>query len=436
MKFGTDGFRGRADESVTPDFCLKLGFHTGTIIKNKGYDSVILGKDTRVSGYMLESALQAGFISAGVDVKLAGPIPTPAVSFLTATYSGQFGVVISASHNPFYDNGIKFFNKFGRKISEELEKEIEKKLNDPIQPVEASNLGKAFRIDSAAGRYIEYCKSTLKGAHNLKDKTILVDAANGANYKITPMLLEELGAKVIRVNCDPDGFNINEKSAVLDQSLFKDYAKKYEFDFCVAVDGDGDRLVLSDSKGDVCTGDEIIYTLALRNKKQNKTGSDCVVGTDMTNQGVVDALSDLEVDFQRAQVGDKFISRELVDKKLNLGGETSGHIIQREFSESGDANIALIQTLAALEELNLSLADIKTKINYKPQILESFDVKDMQIIETKEFSEQIKSLEKDHYNARISVRKSGTEPKIRVMVESDSKDDIASVMNSVKSLII
>ena len=436
MKFGTDGFRGRADESVTPDFCLKLGFHTGTIIKNKGYDSIILGKDTRVSGYMLESALQAGFISAGVDVKLAGPIPTPAVSFLTATYSGQFGVVISASHNPFYDNGIKFFNKFGRKISEELEQEIEKKLNDPIQPVEASNLGKAFRIDSAAGRYIEYCKSTLKGAHNLKDKTILVDAANGANYKITPMLLEELGAKVIRVNCDPDGFNINEKSAVLDQSLFKDYAKKYEFDFCVAVDGDGDRLVLSDSKGDVCTGDEIIYTLALRNKKQNKTGSGCVVGTDMTNQGVVDALSDLEVDFQRAQVGDKFISRELVDKKLNLGGETSGHIIQREFSESGDANIALIQTLAALEELNLSLADIKTKINYKPQILESFDVKDMQIIETKEFSEQIKSLEKDHYNARISVRKSGTEPKIRVMVESDSKDDIASVMNSVKSLII
>ena len=436
MKFGTDGFRGRADESVTPDFCLKLGFHTGTIIKNKGYDSVILGKDTRVSGYMLESALQAGFISAGVDVKLAGPIPTPAVSFLTATYSGQFGVVISASHNPFYDNGIKFFNKFGRKISEELEKEIEKKLNDPIQPVEASNLGKAFRIDSAAGRYIEYCKSTLKGAHNLKDKTILVDAANGANYKITPMLLEELGAKVIRVNCDPDGFNINEKSAVLDQSLFKDYAKKYEFDFCVAVDGDGDRLVLSDSKGDVCTGDEIIYALALRNKKQNKAGSDCVVGTDMTNQGVVDALNDLEVDFQRAQVGDKFISRELVDKKLNLGGETSGHIIQREFSESGDANIALIQTLAALEELNLSLADIKTKINYKPQILESFDVKDMQIIETKEFSEQIKSLEKDHYNARISVRKSGTEPKIRVMVESDSKDDIASVMNSVKSLII
>ena len=436
MKFGTDGFRGRADESVTPDFCLKLGFHTGTIIKDKGYDSIILGKDTRVSGYMLEAALQAGFISAGVDVKLAGPIPTPAVSFLTATYSGQFGVVISASHNPFYDNGIKFFNKFGRKISKELEEEIEKRLNDPIQPVKASNLGKAFRIDSAAGRYIEYCKSTLKGTHNLKDKTILVDAANGANYKVTPMLLQELGAKVIRVNCNPDGFNINEKSAVLDQDLFKEYAKIYEFDFCVAVDGDGDRLVLSDSKGEVCTGDEIIYTLALRNKKQNKNGSDCVIGTDMTNQGVVDALNDLEIDFHRTQVGDKFVSRELVDKKLNLGGETSGHIIQREFSESGDANIALIQTLAALEELNLSLADIKAKITYKPQTLESFDIKDMQVIETKGFSEQIKSLEKDYSNARISVRKSGTESKIRVMVESDTENDITSVMNSVKSLII
>tara|TARA_B100001564_G_scaffold338654_1_gene330668 strand:- start:1024 stop:2058 length:1035 start_codon:yes stop_codon:yes gene_type:complete len=344
--------------------------------------------------------------------------------------------VISASHNPFYDNGIKFFNKFGRKISKELEEEIEKRLNDPIQPVKASNLGKAFRIDSAAGRYIEYCKSTLKGAHNLKDKTILVDAANGANYKVTPMLLQELGAKVIRVNCNPDGFNINEKSAVLDQDLFKEYAKIYEFDFCVAVDGDGDRLVLSDSKGEVCTGDEIIYTLALRNKKQNKNGSDCVVGTDMTNQGVVDALNDLEIDFHRTQVGDKFVSRELVDKKLNLGGETSGHIIQREFSESGDANIALIQTLAALEELNLSLADIKAKITYKPQILESFDIKDMQVIETKGFSEQIKSLEKDYSNARISVRKSGTESKIRVMVESDTENDITSVMNSVKSLII
>lgn len=436
MKFGTDGFRGRADESVTPDFCLKLGFHTGTIIKNKGYDSVILGKDTRVSGYMLESALQAGFISAGVDVKLAGPIPTPAVSFLTATYSGQFGVVISASHNPFYDNGIKFFNKFGRKISEELEAEIEKRLNDPIQPVEASDLGKAFRIDSAAGRYIEYCKSTLKGAHNLKDKTILVDGANGANYKITPMLLEELGAKVIRINCNPDGFNINEKSAVLDENLFKEYAKEHEFDFCIAVDGDGDRLVLSDSKGEVCTGDEIIYTLALRNKKQEKDGSNCVVGTDMTNQGIVDALDDLGINFHRAEVGDKFISRELVKQELNLGGESSGHIIQREFSESGDANIALIQTLAALEELDLSLADIKAKIKYKPQTLKSFAIKDMKVIETDEFNNQIQSLKNDYGSARISIRKSGTEPKIRVMVESDSKEDVANIVNCVEKLIV
>ena len=435
MKFGTDGFRGRSDEAVTPDFCLKLGFHTGTIIKEKGYDSIILGKDTRVSGYMLESALQAGFISSGIDVKLAGPIPTPAVSFLTATYSGQFGVVISASHNPFYDNGIKFFNKFGRKISGELEAEIEKRLNDPIQPVEASHLGKAFRIDSAAGRYIEYCKSTLKGAHNLKDKTILVDGANGANYKITPMLLEELGAKVIRVNCNPDGFNINEKSAVLDKSLFKEYAKEHEFDFCIAVDGDGDRLVLSDSEGEVCTGDEIIYTLALRNKKQEKDGSDSVVGTDMTNQGVVDALNESGIKFYRTEVGDKFISRELVKQELNLGGESSGHIIQREFSESGDANIALIQTLAALEELDLSLADIKTKIKYKPQTLKSFVVEDMKIIESNEFNNQIQSLKNDYKSARISIRKSGTEAKIRVMAEADSKEDVSSIINRVETLI-
>ena len=220
MKFGTDGFRGPSDTIITPDFCLKLGFHTGTVIKEKGYDSVIIGKDTRVSGYMLEAALQAGFISAGIDVKLAGPIPTPAVSFLTATYAGQFGVVISESHNPFYDNGIKFFNRHGRKISEDFEQKIEDRLKNRNEPVKAKHLGKAFRIDSASGRYVEYCKSTLKGNFSLQNKTILVDAANGANYKITPMLLRELGAKTININCDPDGFNINVNSAVLNQELF------------------------------------------------------------------------------------------------------------------------------------------------------------------------------------------------------------------------
>ena len=225
MKFGTDGFRGPADTIITPDFCLRLGFHTGSIIKEKGYESVIIGKDTRVSGYMLEAALQAGFISAGIDVKLAGPIPTPAVSFLTATYAGQFGVVISASHNPFYDNGIKFFNRHGRKISQDLEHEIEKRLKEDNKPVKAKELGKAFRIDSASGRYVEYCKSTLKGNYNLQNKKILIDAANGANYKITPMLLRELGAETIQINCDPDGFNINVDSAVLNENLFEEYSK-------------------------------------------------------------------------------------------------------------------------------------------------------------------------------------------------------------------
>ena len=323
MKFGTDGFRGPTDTKITPDFCLNLGFHTGCIIKDKGYDSVIIGKDTRVSGYMLESALQAGFISAGIDVKLAGPIPTPAVSFLTATYAGQFGVVISASHNPFEDNGIKFFNRHGRKISEGLEKEIEARLTTPIKTRNASGIGKAFRIDSASGRYIEYCKSTLKGQTSLKDKTILVDAANGANYKITPMLLTELGAKVIKINCDPDGFNINEDCAVLKPELFEKYAKDYDFDYCVAVDGDGDRLVLSDSAGNVFNGDDIIYTLASRNKALGKDMSDSVVGTIMTNQGIGEALAEIDVGLLRTNVGDKYVSRELVKENLNVGGETS-----------------------------------------------------------------------------------------------------------------
>lgn len=435
MKFGTDGFRGNSDTEITPNFCLSLGFHTGTVIKQKGYDSVIIGKDTRVSGYMLESALEAGFISAGVDVKLAGPIPTPAVSFLTATYAGQFGVVISASHNPYYDNGIKFFNRYGRKISQELEHEIEKRLQNPNEPVKAKDLGKAFRIDSAAGRYVEYCKSTLKGNYSLQNKTILVDAANGANYKITPMLLRELGATTININCNPDGFNINENSAVLNQKLFAEYAKNYKFDYCVAVDGDGDRIVLSDDKGTIFTGDDILYTLASRNKMIGKDQSDKVIGTTMSNQGVVEALKMLGISFLRADVGDKYISRELVKNNLNLGAEPSGHVIQREFSESGDANIALIQTLAALQELDTNIAAIKNNINYKPYSLKNFSVSDDKLVESEIFIESIKQLEKNNPEARISVRKSGTQEKIRVMVEAETEKEKDSILSEIEGLI-
>ena len=435
MKFGTDGFRGPTDTQITPDFCLKLGFHTGSIIKNKGYDSVIIGKDTRVSGYMLESALQAGFISAGIDVKLAGPIPTPAVSFLTATYAGQFGVVISASHNPFQDNGIKFFNRHGRKITEKLEKEIEARLTTPIKTKNASGIGKAFRIDSATGRYIEYCKSTLKGQTSFKNKTILVDAANGANYKITPMLLTELGAKVIKVNCDPDGFNINENCAVLNPELFAKYANDYDFDYCVAVDGDGDRLVLSDSTGNVFNGDDIIYTLASRNKGLEKDMSNSVVGTIMTNQGIAEALAEIDVGLIRTNVGDKHVSRELVKENLNVGGETSGHVIQREFSESGDANIALIQTLNAFSDLDATMTDIQKKINYWPQKLQSYDVKNEALLSSNEFNQKIDDLQKANNDARISVRKSGTEAKLRVMVESPDKSKVDSLFTEIENII-
>ena len=435
MKFGTDGFRGPSDTKITPDFCLSLGFHAGSVIKEKGYDSVIIGKDTRVSGYMLEAALEAGFISAGIDVKLAGPIPTPAVSFLTATYAGQFGVVISASHNPYYDNGIKFFNRYGRKISEELELEIEDRLQNPNEPVKARELGKAFRIDSASGRYVEYCKSTLKGNYSLQNKTILVDAANGANYKITPMLLRELGARTINVNCNPDGFNINENSAVLNQQLFAEYAKKHKFDFCVAVDGDGDRIVLSDNKGSIFSGDDILYALASRNKIIGKPKSDKVIGTTMSNQGVVEALSKQGISFLRANVGDKYISRELVKHDLNLGAEPSGHVIQREFSESGDANIALIQTLAALQELDTTIAEIKDNIDYKPLILKNFSVSNVEIVESEIFIESIEKLKKNYPEARISVRKSGTEPKIRAMVEAETEKEKNSILGEIESLI-
>ena len=435
MRFGTDGFRGPIETEITPEFCLNLGFHTGKIILEKGYDSVIIGKDTRVSGYMLEAALQAGFISSGVDVKLAGPIPTPAVSFLTATYAGQFGVVISASHNPYQDNGIKFFNRHGRKVTENLEQEIEKRLNLPIKPVEASQLGKAFRIDSASGRYIEYCKSTLRGKHSFKDMKILVDGANGANYKITPMLLEELGAEVIRVNCDPDGFNINVDSAVLDQTQFAKYAKEYEFDYCAAVDGDGDRLVLADSEGNVFDGDDLLYLLARSNLERNISGSHAVVGTEMTNQGVVEALAKHNIKLFRSKVGDKFISRDLVNQELVLGAETSGHIIQRNYSESGDANIALIQSLTTIQESGKALKDITSDITRYPHVLESIPVKDKTIIDGNDKQEKLEGIKDKFPTARISIRKSGTENKIRMMVESKDKNQISDVMGHLKSLI-
>lgn len=435
MKFGTDGFRGPSDSKITPNFCLSLGFHTGTVIKEKGYDSVIIGKDTRVSGYMLEAALEAGFISAGIDVKLAGPIPTPAVSFLTATYAGQFGVVISASHNPYYDNGIKFFNRYGRKISEELEHEIEERLQNSNVPVKAKDLGKAFRIDSASGRYVEYCKSTLKGNYSLQNKRILVDAANGANYKITPMLLRELGATTVNINCNPDGFNINENSAVLNQKLFAEYTKNHEFDYCVAVDGDGDRLILSDSKGTIFSGDDILYTLASRNKMIGKTQAGTVVGTTMSNQGVVEALDKIGIKFIRSNVGDKYISRELVKNDLNLGAEPSGHIIQREFSESGDANIALIQTLAALQELDTNIAEVKNNIDYKPLSLKNFTVSNVEVVESEIFIKSIEKLKKNNPVARISVRKSGTEPIVRAMVEAQTEKEIDSVLNEIENLL-
>lgn len=435
MKFGTDGFRGPSDSKITPNFCLSLGFHTGTVIKEKGYDSVIIGKDTRVSGYMLEAALEAGFISAGIDVKLAGPIPTPAVSFLTATYAGQFGVVISASHNPYYDNGIKFFNRYGRKISEELEHEIEERLQNSNVPVKAKDLGKAFRIDSASGRYVEYCKSTLKGNYSLQNKRILVDAANGANYKITPMLLRELGATTVNINCNPDGFNINENSAVLNQKLFAEYTKNHEFDYCVAVDGDGDRLILSDSKGTIFSGDDILYTLASRNKMIGKTQAGTVVGTTMSNQGVVEALDKIGIKFIRSNVGDKYISRELVKNDLNLGAEPSGHIIQREFSESGDANIALIQTLAALQELDTNIAEVKNNIDYKPLSLKNFTVSNVEVVESEIFIKNIEKLKKNNPVARISVRKSGTEPIVRAMVEAQTEKEIDSVLNEIENLL-
>jgi len=383
-----------------------------------GGETVLIGKDTRVSGYMLESALQAGFIASGVNVRLLGPLPTPGVAYLTRSLRNQFGLVISASHNDYLDNGIKLFAGTGEKISKDAEKKIEKLLEGKLKPVPTAELGKARRFDESGDRYIEFCKSTVPADVSFDSLRIVLDCANGACYKVSPSVLRELGAEVICIGTDPDGYNINHECGSTYPERAQDEVIKQRADFGIALDGDGDRVVLIDRDGNILDGDDIMYILAYANP--NRTGAwSGIVGTAMTNLGFEEGVKKLGYKFKRADVGDKYVSQMLQKEGWMLGGEPSGHIICRDLVSTGDGTIAALKVISSLLILEKDPAEILRNYSKMPQINISVNVKNKDILSDSKIQQKIKEIESDLTVGRVLVRASGTESKIRVMVESD-----------------
>ena len=435
--FGTDGIRGVVGQDpITPDFFIRLGFAIGSILvknntdKKMKHPSVVIGKDTRVSGYMLESALEAGFIAAGVDVYLTGPMPTPAIAYLTKALRSQAGIVISASHNPFPDNGIKIFSEAGEKLPDAFETEVELALNQSIKTVLPHELGKAKRVDDAEGRYVEFCKSTFPEKLNLRGLKIALDCAHGATYRVAPKIFSELGAEVITIGNEPDGFNINLDVGSTNPKTIKEATLKHKADLGIAFDGDGDRVVMIDHLGHIVDGDQLVLVIAraLKQKNQLKGG---VVGTLMTNMAIEKALDDLSIEFVRTHVGDRYVLETLLEKGWSIGGENSGHILTLDQHSTGDAIIASLQVLKSLRLLNQSLHDATKDSPLYPQVLINVETnKKIDLENNKSIQDAIKNIEsKLNDKGRVLLRASGTEPKIRVMVEGE---DMEAVKNHAK----
>ena len=425
--FGTDGVRGLVGEApITPDFVMKLGQAAGRVLRRHAASGqhvrVLIGKDTRVSGYMLEAALQAGFSSAGVDVVLCGPIPTPAIAYLTRAQRADAGVVISASHNPYHDNGIKFFSASGTKFPDEVELEIEAELDKGFDCVESKDLGKVWRLEDAAGRYIEFCKSTIDGSVDLKGLRILVDCANGAGYHIAPAVYHELGADVVAIGDQPDGFNINDGVGATHTEMLSKKVAEHGCDVGIALDGDADRLIMADAHGHVYNGDELLYVMVLDRMAREKVLG--AVGTLMTNYALEKRFADLGVEFVRAKVGDRYVLEQLKARPgWIFGGETSGHLLVLDCQTTGDGVVSSLQVLAAMRRNNQSLAELTKDLMLFPQVLinkrieKGFDWKAHQpMIEAMaEAERQLVG------RGRVLIRPSGTEPLLRVMVEADDK---------------
>ncbi|WP_339119351.1 phosphoglucosamine mutase [Halomonas sp. BMC6] len=422
--FGTDGVRGRVGEfPMTPAFAMKLGWAAGKVLGAEGVKEVLIGKDTRASGYMLESALEAGFSAAGVNIALVGPLPTPAVAYLTSTFRADAGVVISASHNPFYDNGIKIFGQGGFKLTDVQEQEIEAMLHVALEGgmecVESEALGKARRIDDAAGRYIEYCKAVLPSALSLKGLKIVVDCANGAGYKVAPAVYKELGAEVISIHDQPNGVNINAECGATSMRNLCGAVLAHEADLGIALDGDADRLMMVDHTGTVVDGDELLFLLAKDAKQAGYTGG--VVGTQMSNLGLEQALNALDIPFVRAKVGDRYVMEQLKATGWRLGGEGSGHLLSLDHASTGDAVIASLRVLTSLLNQSNTLFMAKQGMHKLPQVLVNvrFKASKHDPLESPVVQQAVKEAEETlGAKGRVLLRKSGTEPLIRVMVEA------------------
>lgn len=422
--FGTDGIRGRVGEApITAEFMLKLGWAAGKVFAERGVKNILIGKDTRISGYMFESALEAGIISAGVNVKLLGPMPTPGIAYLTRTLGAQAGIVISASHNPFEDNGIKFFSGEGTKLPDEVEFAIEDQLGQPMSTVSSDRLGKAFRIDDAGGRYIEFCKSTAHAHNSLSGLKIVIDCANGATYHVSPSVLRELGAEVHAIGIDPDGFNINEQCGSTKPQLLQQTVVEMGYDLGVALDGDGDRLIMVDHKGEEVDGDELVYIIA-RHRKEMGEYDGGVVGTLMSNLGMELALKELDIPFVRADVGDRYVLEQMRSRGWTLGGESSGHIICLDKTSTGDGTVAALQVLAAITGSGKTLHELKNGMVKMPQtminvrLLERTDPVKNPVVQ----QAVAETEDKLGGRGRVLLRMSGTEPLVRVMVEGEDAE--------------
>jgi phosphoglucosamine mutase len=441
--FGTDGIRGRVGEApITPEFVMHLGYAAGKVLAagnalpSAEHSAVLIGKDTRISGYMLESALQAGLSAAGVDIYLAGPMPTPAVAYLTRALRLQAGIVISASHNAFEDNGIKFFSGDGNKLPDSVEHAIEAQIDAPLETMPSAQLGKARRINDAAGRYIEFCKSTFPSSLDLRGMKILVDCAHGATYHIAPHVFHELGADVVSIGTQPDGLNINRDGGTNRPEVLSESVRREGAHLGIAFDGDGDRLLMADASGRGFDGDQLLYVIAAFRQKQGLLDGG-VAGTLMTNLGMEQALAARGIGFARSAVGDRYVLEKLVEKGWQLGGENSGHIICLDKHTTGDGIVSALQVLHAMRVEDRPLANLCADLTLYPQVLinvkiaRGFDFK-----ADREIQSALAATEASlKGRGRVLLRASGTEPVIRVMVEGEGRDAISALAKSLAQTI-
>jgi phosphoglucosamine mutase len=435
--FGTDGIRGRVGEyPIAPDFMLKLGWAAGMAFRKHGKCRILIGKDTRISGYMFESALEAGLSAAGADVMLLGPMPTPAIAYLTRTFQAQAGIVISASHNPHHDNGIKFFSGQGTKLPDEVELMIEELLDAPMTVVESSQLGKVSRINDAAGRYIEFCKSSVPSNTSFAGLKVVLDCANGAAYKVAPSVFRELGAQVSVLSAQPDGLNINDDCGSTHVTSLQAAVVAQQADLGIAFDGDADRVLMVDHTGAVVDGDELLFIIA-RDLQQRGKLRGGVVGTLMSNLGLELALAELEIPFVRAKVGDRYVIAELLERDWQLGGENSGHLVCFQHTTTGDAIIAALQVLLAVRRDGQSLAQARLALRKCPQVLVNVrfagGVDPLEHPAVQEASARV--TEQMAGRGRVLLRKSGTEPLVRVMVEGDDEAQVRAYADELAKIV-